>query len=86
MLQLLLKIASYPSTILGSIATITTLHDLVQEAKNGSLTFNYYFNTGISFLSALALPITKAILNKLTYKLYFKAIKTYTSGSSGARL
>lgn len=75
--QKIVGITSYPSTISGGIASISTFRTVYIEAQNGGAQPSSWINAGISFLGTLSLPITSKILKKKRDKLYDKTIDIY---------
>lgn len=75
--QKIMKITSYPSTISGGVASISTFRTLYIEAQNGGAQMSSWVNAGLSFIGTLAFPITSKILKKKQVKLYDKTIDLY---------
>lgn len=75
--QKIVGITSYPSTITGGIASISTFRTVYIEAQNGGAQPSSWINAGISFLGTLSLPITSKILKNKRNKLYDKTIDIY---------
>ena len=75
--QKIMKITSYPSTISGGVASISTFRTVYIEAQNGGALMSSWVNAGLSFIGTLAFPITSKILKKHQVKLYDKTIDLY---------
>ena len=75
--QKIMKITSYPSTISGGVASISTFRTVFIEAQNGGAQMSSWVNAGLSFIGTLAFPITSKILKKRQTKLYDKTIDLY---------
>jgi hypothetical protein len=75
--QKIVKITSYPSTIAGGAASISTFRTVYIEAQNGGAGISSWVNAGLSFVGTLAFPITAKILKKRQTKLYDKTIDLY---------
>lgn len=75
--QKIVGITSYPSTVAGGTASISTFRTVYIEAQNGGAQPSSWINAGISFLGTMSLPITSKILKKRRNKLYDKTIDIY---------
>jgi len=75
--QKIMKITSYPSTISGGVASISTFRTVYIEAQNGGAQMSSWINAGLSFIGTMAFPITSKILKKRQTKLYDKTIDLY---------
>ncbi len=75
--QKIMKITSYPSTIAGGAASISTFRTVFIESQNGGVGVSSWVNAGLSFVGTLAFPITSKLLKKSQTKLYDKTIDLY---------
>lgn len=75
--QKIVGITSYPSTVSGGVASISTFRTLYIEAQNGGAQPSSWVNAGLSFLGTVSLPITSKILKNRRNKLYDKTIDIY---------
>ncbi len=71
------KITSFPSTIGGSIATISTVGNIISESRKDGVQLGSWVNLGLSVVGTLSLPITTKVLKKKSTKMYDKAIDIY---------
>jgi hypothetical protein len=75
--QKIVKITSFPTTIIGSVTTLFTVVEGYQLVQRGRATGKTFVNMGLSFLGTISLPITNKILKKKSDKMYDKLIDMY---------
>ncbi|MFL5766193.1 MAG: hypothetical protein ACJ77K_19780 [Bacteroidia bacterium] len=75
--QKAMKIISFPSTIAGGIASISSFSSMYDQINANGASFNSIKDFGLSFLGTLTGPITSKLLKKKTNKMYDKTIDLY---------
>lgn len=75
--QTMVKITSYPTTIIGGAAFLVKGIDLWNDVQRGRATSRSYTNALWSMLTTISLPITNKILKKKSDKMYDKLIDMY---------
>jgi hypothetical protein len=75
--QKAMKIVSFPSTIGGGVASISTFSRMYKQIEDNGASFNSCKDFGLSFLGTLTGPLTSKLLKKRTGKMYDKAIDLY---------
>jgi hypothetical protein len=75
--QKIVKITSYPTTIVGSVTSLVTWAEGYQLVQRGRATGKTFVNMGLNLLGTISLPITNKILGKKTNKMYDKLIDMY---------
>ncbi len=77
--QTILKITSYPTTIVGGPLSLLKVIDLWNDVQRGRTTSKSYTNAIFSVLPTMAFPITTKILKKKSDKMYDKIIDMYNT-------
>jgi hypothetical protein len=75
--QKIVKITSYPTTIVGSVTSLVTWAEGYQLVQRGRATRHTFVVMGLNLLGTISLPITNKILKKKSDKMYDKLIDMY---------
>jgi hypothetical protein len=75
--QTIIKIVSFPTTIGGSVGSLVTGVNLINDVRRGRDNTHTYVSFFSSFLTTISLPITNKILKKKSDKMYKKLIDAY---------
>jgi hypothetical protein len=75
--QKIVKITSYPTTIIGSFSSLISWAEGYQLVQRGRATTKTFVNMGLNLLGTISLPITNKILTKKSNKMYGKLIDMY---------
>jgi hypothetical protein len=75
--QKIVKITSYPTTIIGSVSSLVVWAEGYQLVQRGRATQRTFLNMGLNLIGMISLPITNKILTKKSNKMYGKLIDMY---------